>query len=318
MVRPNRTFTGLVAVSGALIIVIGWSTRHLLMAGAPGSVSGGPWPELQCLLIPGEQDRVTHLISYVFLAAIGASTASAVVALWRQQRKTRRLLRNCRAAQLIRDGNVHRLERAFGLNGRIDVVDSATKLAFCYGFSRPRVLLTTGLLASLSNGELESLLLHEREHVRQHDPLKVAVGRLLAAVLFFIPVIAALYRRYLVEKELAADQAAVEVQGHARDLASALLHLLEAAAPQSATTAGGAEALDARIAALLGEPLPSQSRLRPSRLAASLVVAILALLPLVTPLVHAAPSAAPDRDVVHGCHAARDVSESTVRGDAAS
>jgi Zn-dependent protease with chaperone function len=309
MTRANRTFASLVLVSLGLILVIGWSTHRLLMAGAPGVVAGGTWPELQCLLIPGDQDRVIHLLSYLFLATISASTASALATLWRQHRQTRRLLRHCLAAQPVPEGTVRRLGRALGLEGRVDVVDSAARFAFCYGFRRPRILLSTGLLATLSDGEIESLLLHEREHARQRDPLKVAVGRLLVAMMFFMPLASSLYHRYLVEKELAADQAAIAVQGQSRNLARALLTLIETTAPRPSAGASAAEALEARIAALAGEPPTPRTRLRPSRLVGSLVIAALALLPVVSPLAHAAPSPSLDHDVVHGCHALPPVPE---------
>ncbi len=302
---PNRTFAALVFASVALIGAIGWSTHHLLVAGAPGFVDGGLWPELQCLLVPGDRDAGTHLVSYIFLATIGASTASSLLTLIRQHQQTRRLLRNCLAVQAVRQRKIRALARTLRLDGRIDVVDSDAQLAFCYGYVRPRILISTGLVSGLSRSELECLLLHEREHLRQRDPLKVAIGRLLVGMLFFMPLIGALYRRYLVEKELAADRAAVNVQGQSRDLAGALLHLLEAGSARPAPSVGGDEALAARIAVLLGEPIPFRPHLRPAHVAGSLMIAIVALLPLVSPLAHAAPSAVSGHDVVDGCHAPR-------------
>jgi Zn-dependent protease with chaperone function len=168
-----------------------------------------------------------------------------------------------------------------GLAGRLDLVDLAVPVAFCYGYLRPRVLVSTGLVELLPPRELEALLLHEREHLRQRDPLKVAAGKLLAASTFFVPLLTALYRRFLVEKELAADRAAIREQAGAASLSAALLRLLEQQAPGSpAFGAGSSDALEARLDALLGSPRRLAAPLGFRQLAASLIVALLAVLPL--------------------------------------
>ncbi|GIW07492.1 MAG: hypothetical protein KatS3mg060_2297 [Dehalococcoidia bacterium] len=174
------------------------------------------------------------------------------------------------------------IARRLGLQNRLDLVELDAPLAFCYGYLRPRVLVSTGLLKRLAGPELEALLLHEREHLRQRDPLKVALGRLLASALFFVPIVGALYHRYLVEKELAADGAAIAERGDPTDLSAALVRLVEGGGlRQSVPGIGAGEALEARIDALLGEPVKVGLPLGPGGFAASTIAAILAALPLV-------------------------------------
>jgi Zn-dependent protease with chaperone function len=300
--RPDRAFALLTALSVALIGTIGWSTHHLLLAGAPAYAAGGAWPGVSCLLLPLADDLVPHLASYAFMLAMVAGATVGARAVLRQTRSTRALLTACLAVRTPRIGLLESLGPRLQLHDRLDVVDLSDPVAFCYGFVRPRVLVSTGLIELLSAHELEAVLLHEREHLRRLDPLKVAVGRLLASTGFFVPVLGALYRRFLVEKELAADRAVIAAQGDEASLGAALIRLVERhAMVRPPIGAGAGEALEARIDALLGDPVRRGLHLGASGLAVSVVVASLAALPLfATPL----PSdvVASHHNVVAGCH----------------
>jgi Zn-dependent protease with chaperone function len=96
--------------------------------------------------------------------------------------------------------------------------------AFCSGLLRPQIYISTGALATLSSTELAAVLAHERHHRRRHDPLRIALGRVVARSLFFMPGVRLLHERYCALAELAADDFAVQSQaGGSRALASALL-----------------------------------------------------------------------------------------------
>ena len=166
------------------------------------------------------------------------------------------------------------------------------------------MLVSDGLVELLTDAELEALLLHEREHLRQRDPLKLFLGKLLTASVFFLPVVAALYRRYLVEKELAADRAAILEHGSSESLAAALLKLLATAAPPApAVGAAASEALEQRIDALFDEPLRLGSQMTLAQRAVSLVIAVLVTIPVLLPTAPADATSASYR-VVPGCHLA--------------
>jgi Zn-dependent protease with chaperone function len=278
---PNRTFILLALLSSAVLAAIVWSTHHLLLAGAPTAVEG-IWPGVGCLFLPTNGDLAPHAASYAFLVALIAGCVSGTRAVLHQQRRTHALLRACRAGLSLPDNVAEVAARTVGIGGRFDVLDAAEPLAFCYGYLQPRVLMSRGLVALLTFDELSALLIHEREHLRQRDPMKVAVGRLMTSAVFFVPAVGALYRRYLVEKELAADAAAIAAQASSVSLASALAVFLELpheTRPEAAT--GAEEALDARIDALLGEPVRLGPRLSRVRLLASAIAAVLVIVPLV-------------------------------------
>lgn len=302
MARPDHTFALLAGLSIALIGAISWSTHHLLLAGAPAYAVGGAWPGATCLLLPLGNDLAPHLASYAFMLAMLVGAAAGFRAVLRQARSTRALLATCLAVRSLHPDALAQLQRRLGLRDRLDVVDFPEPIAFCYGTIRPRVLISTGLIDLLPSRELEAVLLHEREHLRRLDPLKVAVGKLFVSTGFFVPVLGALYRRFLVEKELAADRAVIAAQGDEAGLGAALIRLVERRATlQPPFSAGASDALEARIDALVGDPVRRSLQVGASGFAVSLVVACLAALPVVaTPL----PSdiVVSNHNIVAGCH----------------
>ncbi|MGH2532808.1 MAG: M56 family metallopeptidase [Thermomicrobiales bacterium] len=142
--------------------------------------------------------------------------------------------------------------QAFGLDGRLTYLPQSGLTALCYGFVRPRVAISAGLLASLDDEQLMAVLAHEREHLRRRDPTLYLVLRVLAAAAYMFPLAAALRRRLEAGIELNADRAAIAAVGR-EALASALLATL--VAPRSSPMGTvGLSATEARIAYLTGAP----------------------------------------------------------------
>jgi BlaR1 peptidase M56 len=111
--------------------------------------------------------------------------------------------------------------RAFGA---VMLVDEAQPQAFCAGFLRPRIFLSTGALRRLGRDELQAVLAHEEHHRARRDPLRIALARVFSHAFFFLPVLRRLSERYCAMAELAADDAAVRTSaGGGATLASALL-----------------------------------------------------------------------------------------------
>jgi Zn-dependent protease with chaperone function len=172
------------------------------------------------------------------LAAVGSTAISvASRAAWRQHSIYRRFL--------------DRLEVFGGLDGHptVKVFGGSRPEAFCAGYLRPTVYVSTGALESLTNPELAAVLAHEHHHRLVRDPLRFAFVRIFAEALFFIPVLRSLSDRYADLAELNADSAAVRASaGHPGPLASALL-VFDASAPPGASGISSA-----RVDSLLGEP----------------------------------------------------------------
>jgi Zn-dependent protease with chaperone function len=146
-------------------------------------------------------------------------------------------------------------------------LDSAAAAAFCAGLLRPRVYVTSAMVVSLADQELDAVLVHEAEHAHRRDPLRRLAGRAAADVLFYLPLVGWWSRRRLEDAELAADRAAIRQVGR-----TPLARALRATAPPVAPAAGAGfdGAGPARVTQLLGDPPP---RRRPP-LAACLLSAL--------------------------------------------
>jgi beta-lactamase regulating signal transducer with metallopeptidase domain len=158
------------------------------------------------------------------LATFGVTLGLA--SLFRQLLATLSLIRMLLSRRVTLSRRVGDIAASLDLAGRVDIVRDVRPFSFCYWFRRPRICLSTGLIKRLNDAELRAVLLHERYHLRQRDPLRLVVARYFAAGLYVVPVVEELVEYYSVQKEVAADQDAVRAMGGVRELASALFKVL--------------------------------------------------------------------------------------------
>lgn len=143
-----------------------------------------------------------------------------------------------------------RLEIVGRLEGHpaVKVIADPRPQAFCAGYLRPTVYVSERTVELLTEPELEAVLAHERHHMRVRDPLRFALGRILAQALFFVPVLRSLCDRYADVAEVSADRAAIRAGADERTaLASALL-AFDAGAPPGASGISSV-----RVDSLLGQ-----------------------------------------------------------------
>jgi len=102
-------------------------------------------------------------------------------------------------------------------------LDSENPMAFTWGIRRHRIALSRGLIETLDETAQVAVMHHEAAHARMHDPLQQSILLVLADA--FGPLgLRALYKRYLVRREILADQAALGAcNGDDIPLLSALL-----------------------------------------------------------------------------------------------
>ncbi|MGE5344931.1 MAG: M48 family metalloprotease [Acidithiobacillales bacterium] len=105
------------------------------------------------------------------------------------------------------------------------VQDDEGAYLYCRGFQRPLILVSTGVLATLSPEELDAALAHEIGHVAGRH-LMFGWGLIvLRSLLLFNPVAQILGRSAVLEMERAADDASTAATGRPEALASALAKL---------------------------------------------------------------------------------------------
>lgn len=102
------------------------------------------------------------------------------------------------------------------------VVKQKKDLALTIGFSRPKIIVSEGLIKRLKSKELEAVILHELYHLREKHPLMLVVGEILSSTLFLLPVVKDLTRNMRVSLENEADWFTVSQQKTSKHLSSAL------------------------------------------------------------------------------------------------
>lgn len=271
MNRPNSAFAAFLAVSFGAFVLLGLAACCLLgIIGYRLQQDG-----VSALTVAGNDVRP----AVAFLAVVAAGALAGLWSLRKQWAATRRLHQRVEGLRLAPSPELAAAAAEVGLAGQVDLIDAAEPESFTYGLGERRVAVSRALVESLTDAELIAVLEHELYHVRNHDPLKVFVTRLLAPTLFFLPALRELRSSYVAGRELAADRRALRQQG-ARSLAGALYKVVGSPAWVQLTPAaaiGGGEALDARVHQLDTGEAPRAPRL--SRFAiASSAGGVLALL----------------------------------------
>jgi beta-lactamase regulating signal transducer with metallopeptidase domain len=176
--------------------------------------------------VTGGAADTASVVAVLVLVLATFGVTLGLTSLFRQLLATLSLIRTLLSRRVTVSRRVGDIAASLGVAGRIDVVRDPRPFSFCYWFRRPRICLSTGLIKRLDDPELRAVLLHERYHLRQRDPLRLVIARYFAAGLYVVPVVEELVEYYTVQKEVAADQAAVRAMGGVRELASALFKVL--------------------------------------------------------------------------------------------
>ncbi len=282
---PNRTFGALLGLALGGGGLLGAAAIRFLRAGLPPTGPPGQAITWHGMLLPGPGDLFIHLISYILLTLLLGGTLRAFWSAVLSVRRARRFIADTPSGPGAQAALLHRTGGRAGLAGRIDFLADTRPLACCYGLRRTRIAVTSGMVALLDEDELEAVLRHEAYHAANRDPLRLVVADALAAIFFFLPVLALLRDHYAVAAELAADRHAVRGMGTERGVAAALCKLLlRPVPPLPVGTIGATSALPLRVDALLGEAVSLRPHLRPGALLGTLAGAACLALLLVVPL----------------------------------
>lgn len=106
------------------------------------------------------------------------------------------------------------------------LIDSDESLAFTAGLIFPKIYLSTSLINTLSNDEIGSVLLHEKLHQSNYDPLRKLIQDFLSDLLPFMPDKAFIFKNYSLLSELSADYNYINLKGSKKNLLSALNKML--------------------------------------------------------------------------------------------
>jgi len=136
----------------------------------------------------------------------------------------------------------------------LHVLEAPYPVACTIGLWRPRILLSTGMIATLSATEMGPVIAHEWGHVMRRDPLRVALLRWCSDVLWWLPIVGALVRDSTRIMEDAADDVSVALTNQPLELAAALVKTAKAQAPprwSPVPALGGEHVVTERVERLL-------------------------------------------------------------------
>jgi beta-lactamase regulating signal transducer with metallopeptidase domain len=119
-------------------------------------------------------------------------------------------LRTVKSSLVTSDALTARVQGFGGAWSRRTVVGVSQTVAepCAIGFLHPAIALSDAMATALPDGDLERVLRHEYAHVRRYDDYSNLVQRLLAAMLWFNPVVHIAGRAMAIEREIACDDAA--------------------------------------------------------------------------------------------------------------
>lgn len=109
----------------------------------------------------------------------------------------------------------------------IIVIDESAFISMAFGFWKHRIVISTGVLSSYSDEEIEAILYHELYHCRSHHPMQTYFLELFSKGFAFVPVIRDFSRYYQIWIELLADRYAITRMNSEFPLASVLLSLVK-------------------------------------------------------------------------------------------
>jgi Zn-dependent protease with chaperone function len=234
------------SVLGSCVLIV----SGVLAVWFVGGRHGPPLPSLDaCMATVWQVWAMTHwqavtspFTSFVALV-LGASGAWAGVRTLRAWCRTRRFLAHSepyrRAYWPALDAALVPLPHC---QQRLRTLATSRPVACTVGLWRHHIVLSTGLLATLSTAEIQAVVSHEWGHVSRRDPLRLLLLRWCSQTLWFLPIVRAMARDSARAMEEAADDLAVGLMDQPLELAAALVKIAQAqAVPSRSAIAAHAE-----------------------------------------------------------------------------
>jgi beta-lactamase regulating signal transducer with metallopeptidase domain len=107
------------------------------------------------------------------------------------------------------------------------LVSSHVAAPLSLGFFHPAILIPQALLDTLSDSELEHVVLHELAHLRRRDDWTNLAQKLIEAILPIQPAVHWIGRRMSIEREMACDDWVIATTGTAKPYAASLTKVAE-------------------------------------------------------------------------------------------
>lgn len=171
---------------------------------------------------------------------------AGLVGIWRITRRSQRVTEGSLAALM------NELARELGLERRVSLLRSETKMPLTWGVFRPQVLVPADA-ENWAADRQRAVLLHELAHVQRWDWLTQTLTHISCAIYWFNPLVWVADRRMRLERERACDDHVLIGGFRAADYAEHLLEIARETLPRAFTT---------RAAVAMAQPSWIEKRLR--------------------------------------------------------
>jgi len=174
--------------------------------------------------------EIPSAVSEAFILIIGLVLGTGLLSFSLQLWKTQMLVKKLLKRKTRSSKNLRETIKFLGLKNKVILIKNSNLFSFCCGIFSPWIVITTSLVESLTDKELEAVLLHEQSHLLSRDPIKLLIGKTFSSMFFFLPIFAELHKNIEAVNELLADQWAISHQQKSTFLRGALKKIL--AVPQ--------------------------------------------------------------------------------------
>lgn len=207
--------------------------------------------------------EIPHSLPSTLIWATGLVLGTGLLSFLLQLVKTHTFLRKLLIKRIAASSKLTKILETLNLTNKVILVKDKNLLSFCCGIFFPIIVISTGLMKSLTDKELEAVLLHEQSHLISHDPVKVLLGKTFASMFFFLPIFRELHKNIEAVDELLADQWTIKHQNNSTFLRGALKKIL--ASPQlnvaTVSNASGPDYFEIRIHRLINPGTKHKFRL---------------------------------------------------------
>lgn len=214
--------------------------------------------------VSGMMTEIPRPVSNLLILAVGIVVGTGLLSFLVQLIKTHIFLKKLLVKKIPVSRVLAGVLERLNLTKKVVLVKDDNLFSFCCGIFSPFIVVSTGLVRSLSAKELEAVLLHEQSHLISRDPSKVLLGKTFSSMFFFLPIFRELHKDTEAVNELLADQWAISHQENSTFLRSALKKILAAPEVNLAvvSNASGPDYFEIRIHRLVDPG--TKHKLRPS------------------------------------------------------
>lgn len=201
--KTKRIIIVSIGISIALVMlsIMGFLS---LLHNSTGYVIGTKLFFTHCSALKLSYATIVPMLQFIFPCIVAAlMLAGMVKSVFKSLQKIKRcsrLIKNFPVIALEESSKLKNIIHELNLTSSVYFFDTHLVSAFTAGILFPKIYVSTGMAARLSEDELKSVMLHEKYHIENRDVLKIFLVEYLADCLFFLPVfrqVSKLYGEYL-------------------------------------------------------------------------------------------------------------------------